>query len=340
MNRRHFLRNSAVLATLAGAGGLPSCVLGQTDRKSRVVLVRNMDMATEKGEEAINRMLTQMVHESVRALAGKGKSREEAWRQFIRPDDIVGVKINGLSPPMSSHPAVAFAVGQGAGFCGVKPNNVVVFDKEDRDLTMSGYTVNREGEGIQVYGTATDGGSAEMPYERQKFRRETAYRLSKIVSRTCTALVNVPVIKDHAWAGMTCALKNHFGSIDNPNQFHKIDSCGPAIVDVNRDANIRDKQRLIICDARAIQYDGGPSFKPQFLQPYYAVLAATDPVAMDVIAMELIEMCRTQQALPKLMEREYKPIHVAEAAREGLGICDRAKIEVVVKELGSGAKGS
>lgn len=331
MNRRDFLRTSLAAAT---AGAASKGLWAHGAPKSKVVLVRNLAMAEETDEQVICRMLREMTHESVRLLAGEELTREEAWQRYLQPDDVVGVKVNCIAPPMVPHPAVVEAVAEGAGFCGVPKNQVIVFDKEDRDLIMSGYTINRGGDDVQVYGTVGPVGSGFVGYEeRQTFRRNTAYRLSRIASRQCTAIVNVPVIKDHAFAGITCALKNHFGCIDNPNQFHKVNSCTPAIIDVNRDPNILGKQRLIVCDARAVQYEGGPAFKAEFIQPYYAVFAATDPVALDTIAMQLVEMCRQEQGLSKLMDREYKPIHIAEGARQNLGTDAPAQIEVVVKEM-------
>ncbi len=297
MNRRHFLRTSLSAAAVAGACRLSPRAFAQNG-KSRVVIVRNMDMVSETSEETIKSILSEMVHEGVRALVGGDATREKAWQTFLQPSDVVGVKVTGMSPPMTSHPAIADAIAEGAGFCEIPAKNVVVFDKEDRDLSMSGFTINRGGSDVQCYGTVGRGTDFIGYEERQTIRKDTAYHLSRIVSRECTVLVNVPVIKDHAYAGLTCALKNHFGCIDNPNQFHKINNCCPAIIDVNRDANIRGKQRLIVCDARAVQYNGGPSFKPQFLQPYCAILAATDPVALDTIAMEIVRRALARGLAP------------------------------------------
>lgn len=336
MDRRGFLRTSIVAASAAGMAGWVRPAHAQPNGKSRVVLVRNTDMATTTDTDKIRRMLMDMAHEGVRAFVGGDATKEDAWRKFINPEDVVGVKITGISPPMSSHPAIADAVAEGASFCGVAPKNVIVFDKEDRDLIMSGFTVNRGGNDVQCYGTVGPPGSGFVGYEEnQTFRRDTAYHLSRIVSRQCTALVNIPVIKDHSFAGLTCALKNHFGCIDNPNTFHKVNHCCEAIADVNRDPNILNKQRLIICDARAFQYEGGPSFKPQYLQPYFALMVATDPVAMDVIALELVDMCREKNGLKPLMSRVNAPKHVAECARQRLGTDVRAQIDLVVRDLSS-----
>jgi uncharacterized protein (DUF362 family) len=334
MNRRHFFRAAATASAAALAGGGTVPALGQDDERSRVVIARNLAMAQVTDEAAFSQMLIEMVHESVRALVGGDVTREAAWRTFLKPQDVVGVKLNCIAPPMVPHPAMVEAVAQGAEMCGIPRNKVIAFDKEDRDLEASGYTLNFGGREVQVYGTVGQSGGNPGYEERQTFRRDTAYKLSRIVSRQITAIVNVPVIKDHCWAGITCALKNHFGCIDNPNAFHKLNACCPAVIDVGHDQNIKGKQRLVICDARAIQYEGGPSFKAEYLQPYYAVLAATDPVALDATAIELINMCRAANGLEDLNSRERKPVHVAEGARQKLGTNDASLIDYVVRDLG------
>lgn len=329
MDRRRFLTTSAA----ALGAGLTLPALGQAEGKSRVVVVRNMAMVGVTEDAALRRMLMDMVHEAVCLLSGAA-SREAAWRTYLKPEDIVGVKLSCLAPPMVPHPAMADAVAEGAALVGIPANHVIAFDKEDRDLERSGFTINKGGSDVQCYGTVGPPGSGNPGYEdRQSFRRDTAYHLSRVVSRQCTAIVNVPVFKDHSYAGMTGALKNHFGCIDNPNEFHKKNNCCPAIVDVGHDQHIRGKQRLILCDARAVQYEGGPSFQPQHLQAYYAIIAAVDPVAMDTMAMQLLDVCRQSRGLPKLQDRENKPIHIAEGARQGLGTNDISRIEVVAKEL-------
>lgn len=338
MDRRGFLRASLSAAAVSSAAFPGMTAFGQ-EGKSRVVVVRNMALAEEPGESVVRRIFSEMVHEGVRAFVGGEVTREEAWRRFLKPEDIVGVKLNAIAAGVVPHPDIVDAIAAGAVMCGIPRNHVIVFDKEDRDLEKGGYTINKGGSDVQCYGTIGPPGSGNPGYEeRQTFRGDTAYKLSRIVSRQCTALVNVPVLKDHCWAGLTCALKNHFGSIDNPNAFHKVNHCTPAIVDVGRDANIRTKQRLIICDAKAIQYEGGPSFKPQYLQPYYAILVGTDPVAVDTVAMQLIDMCRVKRGLVRLLQRNPEPIHIAEAAKQGMGTNDLSRIELVVKELGPKGK--
>ena len=334
IGRRGFL-TASLAAVVAGGVSLAVPSWAQQEPKSRVAVVRHLGLATNPDEQTAAQMIREMVHTAILALSGCA-GRAEAWSRYLQPADIVGIKVNAIAPGIVPHPSIADAIAEGGALLGMKARQFIVFDKEDRDLERSGYTINKGGNDIQCYGTVGPVGAGNPGYEeRQTIRGDTNYKLSRIVTRQCTALINVPVLKDHCWAGLTCALKNHFGCIDNPNQFHKVNHCCPAIVDVNRDANIRSKQRLILADARFLQYEGGPSFKPQYLQPYHAILASTDPVAIDTLAMQLIDACRSRLELPPLLSRPNGPIHVAEAARQKLGTNDPGRIELVVRELGA-----
>ena len=63
--------------------------------------------------------------------------------------------------------------------------------------------------------------------------------LSSILTKMCTYLINVPVLKDHSIAGVTLSMKNHYGTIDNPGSLHgPTYSCNPYIPALNQ--HIRD----------------------------------------------------------------------------------------------------
>jgi uncharacterized protein (DUF362 family) len=151
---------------------------------------------------------------------------------------------------------------------------------------------------------------------------------SSILSARCTALINIPVLKDHDLSGVSLSLKNFYGAIHNPNKYHD-NFCDPFIADVNSHPSIKDKLRLIVCDGLTIQYQGGPAYKPQWSRAFSTLLLSRDPVALDRIAAAMIEDERKQQGLPTLKEAGRDPVHIATAARKGLGIDDINRIELV-----------
>jgi hypothetical protein len=56
-------------------------------------------------------------------------------------------------------------------------------------------------------------------------------------------------------------------------------------------------------------------------------------VATDVVALELLEALRTKRGLPPLAGGPTEPVHLKTAARLGLGVAERARIEVVTVEV-------
>jgi len=91
--RREFLRDAAS-AALAGAlhAGAPSKLLAQPEERSRVVLVRDEDVLDDLNKpraEVVQRMLD----EAVAALLDE-EDPVRAWKGFLKPDDILGIKSN------------------------------------------------------------------------------------------------------------------------------------------------------------------------------------------------------------------------------------------------------
>ena len=348
MDRREFVRKSLIVtggavlgSATAGLGAPPGGArptagpAPSTDPapgKSTVAICRDTRIETLADEQQ-DQTIKYLVHLGVQSAVG-GATAVAAWQKLFKPKDIVAVKLSCLAPQFVPHPAIVDAIIDGLKSCGVPEQNIILYDKEDRDLAGAGYELNATGKGVQCYGTL--GGPNEPGYEdRFTLKGDTSFCLSKIVTRTATAIINVPVVKHHEYAGMSCALKNHFGSINNPSKFHMIGGCNPAVADVNRAIDLRTKQRLVICDALRILYDRGPSFHAECVVPYDAVLVSKDPVALDYQAMQLIEAARKAKELCPLSEVKYPPNHIATAASYELGANDPTKINLAVHNFGA-----
>jgi uncharacterized protein (DUF362 family) len=149
-----------------------------------------------------------------------------------------------------------------------------------------------------------------------------------LVSRYCTALINVPILKDHDLSGVSLGMKNFYGAIHNPNKYHD-NHCDPYIADLSTHRWIQDKLRLVIVDGLIGQYQGGPSLKPQWVFPFQGLLAGCDPVAVDRIGATIIEAEREKNGLKPLEAEGRPPAFIASAAKRGLGTDQPDEIEVV-----------
>jgi len=297
-------------------------------QSDRVVIVR--DPSAVRGTTISADKVAAMVDRAMAELTPAAQAKA-AWEALFRPDDVVAVKVNCLAgPPLSSHPEVATAVARAlAEHVGTRPANILVYDRDGGELQAAGF--DRSGGAAYVCR-----GTDEVGYDAEPTTVGSAGSCySRIISEQATALVNVPVLKDHDLAGLSGALKNHFGSIHNPNKLHT-DHCTPYVVDVNCAPFIKDKHRLVVYDGLLACYDGGPGYKPTTTVPYGAIMVAVDPVAADVVAFEIIERLRKEHGLPPIAgsEREPKYLRVAADAEHGLGTGDRNRIDVREIALG------
>ncbi|NOZ23714.1 MAG: DUF362 domain-containing protein [Planctomycetes bacterium] len=323
MRRRDFVKLTLGTAAAAGAPFVLSQLVrgAAAERLPIVALARNEKLFGP--EDAIARpLLGSLLHESVKKATGES-TPEAAWSSRFSKRDVVGIKVNCLAGArLWSHTKLVDAVIDGLRMAGVRDENILIWDRLSRELAGAGFTINRGRSGVQCFGT-------DSAYERSpEIQGSVGSCFSQIVTRKCTALVNVPVLKDHDLAGVSLGLKNFFGAINNPNKYHA-NNCDPYVADVNSVRHIRKKLRLIICDGLVAQCDGGPAYKPGRAWKYAGLLVGTDPVAVDWIGAQVIEKRRKKTGLPSLAKVNRPPKHILTAARAGLGIKDPSKTEVI-----------
>lgn len=277
--------------------------------KSKVILTHSNKIW--KNDITIDRnILKDMVNISVQKLT-EFNSVTSAWRSLFNPKDIVGIKVNCLAGRMlSSHSELVAAIIDGLLLAGVKEENIIIYDRTNTELRRAGFKINTGEKGVKCFGTDHRNAGYD---DRVTVIRSVGSCFSRIVSKFCTALINVPVLKDHDLVGVSISLKNHLGSINNPNKFH-LNNGNPYIADLNLSPLIRDKTRLIICDAIITSFDGGPSYTPNGTCKSNLILVSKDPVALDYIGLLYIEKKRRENKLPSLVSQNRYPEYINTAA--------------------------
>ncbi len=317
INRRDFI--GAVAAAGAGAalaGRSRSAVAQAEDGKSRVIRCRR-DNAVDDSGQLNEAVVKQMVDESVAKLVG-ADSAEAGWKSLFEPDDVVTVKINCLfGMGASTNVGVTNAVVAGLLTAGVPADSITVWDRSVGDLQKCGYTI-QEGPGVKVMACKWE----PNPTQHGSINGKLADILTRPEN---TALVNVPILKTHGMPGITLAMKNHYGSFDNPSKAHA-NGCDPYLADINDIPAIRDKTRLIVVDALRPVGDGGPRAVPEATWTYGAIMAAQDPVACDTVGVQILDEWRATKGLASIAP---KARFLQTAADKGLGTNDPAKIELV-----------
>lgn len=343
-SRRDFLKNAAMIGAVGvgigamGINGFREAFGADSDTdmpsKSRVIAVKDLGILSKGAPDQIR--VDKMVDEGMFALTGK-KTTKDAWRCFFTPEDIVGVKINPIGGKLlSTRPEVVNAIITGLLAAGVKENNIIVWDRFEEHLVSAGYEVNRETAGVRYYGTEhTAGYDRDVYYESHdddpKLRQDDGARslFSRIVTQQTTAIINVPVMKDHGIAGVTLCLKNiGFGVINNTPRFHSSPYyCDPASAEVCAHPAIKDKLRLHIVDALQACFLGGP--RPKASNTIWneeQLFFGTDPVAIDRIGLDIIDAKRREN---RLMPVSQKAKHIANAGKKGLGKYEMRDIEYI-----------
>jgi len=327
MNRRCFIKAGGALVALGSAAG--ACAREKTRQvgarsrlsNSRVSLAQHPQLQAGKSSVPV---LAQTLRRALAGAAGTAGA-VEALKGWFRPDDVIGVKLNCLAgQPLSPRPALCDELVRLLGQCGVGPERIIFFERSERDLRHGGFTPRQRG-GPLFLGHDSPGAG----YEREvEISGQVGSLLSRIVTRRITALISLGVVKDHNLAGVGGAMKNFFGLIHNPNKYHD-NNCDPFVADVWSFPVIRRKFRLAILDGVVAQCHGGPGYLPAFTWNLGGVLAATDPVALDRVAWDIIEKERRKRGLPTLAGEKRAPRWLHTAAGRGLGRDDPAAINLV-----------
>jgi uncharacterized protein (DUF362 family) len=326
--RRDFLKNAvagaALLGSLAGRGLASAAEQGQIPAKSRVVVARDPQLRGTGSSVDSSRMFA-LLDRAMQALCGCDRPIE-AWKKLVRPGDQIGLKVNALGGRgISTNLQLVEAICERLQLAGIKPGDIVVWDRDTAELEHAGFHVAEGGNRVQCFGTD------RVDYEQDLVAwGSVGSRLSRILTQRTNVLINVPVLKDHDGAGVTIGMKNMYGVIHNPNKYHP-NGCNPYIADLNMLPEIRTRLRLTICDATTVQYEGGPAFKPEHSWRHNGLIVSQDPVALDYTGWQIVERKRAENGLKTLEAEDRAPRYIATAAdaEHRLGTCDPRAIAAV-----------
>ena len=316
-SRREFIKTTAAGALILGssaaaeklglAGVLDQNAQHAEAAKSKVIVARDMALHGPGGQLDDKRVLD-LLDRAIAAYTGRDHP-VDAWKRIVPVDKVIGLKVNGLGGKgISTHAALVLAICERLQQAGVKPGNIVVWERDARSLEACGLTVSTDPSRVRCYGNDVGG------YEDQPVAFGTvSVKLAKILTRECEMVINLPILKDHGGAGVTFAMKNMYGVVQKPSELHA-SGCNPAIADLNCIPAVRDKVRFTIGDAMSAVYNGGPGFRPEYLWQPNALIVGEDRVAVDHTAWQMIERKRAEADVPTLEAAGRRPLYIATAA--------------------------
>jgi len=299
----------------------------------------------------------QMMRKGMTELTGADASAD-AWRMFVQPGDIVGIKVNPVGQPnVISAAEVVREIIAGLNAAGIKNKDIVVYDRYHDQFFKAGFDKWLP-DGVRTSSAVADYEDVQQSIEGydpghymdmalalpgQDATNLTARRsyAANFITKEVNKLINLPVLKDHQSAGVTLALKNlSHGLVNNVCRSHSsntLNACGSFIPAVVSMPVIRNKTVLHVLDGVKGLYHGGPGARPQFVWEHRTLYFATDPVALDHICWKAIDQKRVAMGLLPVAEARpdkystflsRQPEHVEIAGALGLGEWNEAKMDV------------
>jgi hypothetical protein len=325
-------------------------------------VVRVNDPAVWTGDRVDPKVAAAMVEKGITRLTGK--NMKESFRLFFTTDDVVGIKVNPVGPPLiHTKPELAEAVIAWLEANGLPRKNLVIWDRFDYMLKDAGYTPERF-PGVRIEGLQT------MDEEGQKWRGPDGRHLSegnfdqkvyyfakgivgkgvqgykddefylnqhvfageysyfgKLLTQRLTKIINLAAFKNTG-NGISMATKNlGYGSLSNTGRLHQ-----PLFFNVCTEVLaapvVRDKLVLNITDGLRGQYDGGPDKNAQFVYPLSTLFFATDPFALDMVCHR--EMVEKRKAMGiQVNEHPRFTDYLRLAEKLELGVVNPEKLELI-----------
>jgi uncharacterized protein (DUF362 family) len=272
-------------------------------------------------EDDANGMLERVMKE----LTGK-PDLASAIGMFVHKDDKVVVKVNGIAlTNMGTNKELVVPFLEAMIKSGVPAENITVLEQYGSFLGGTRITAKNVPNGVKIH--VHNNGNAAMAFRNIPGTGMQTKFVSALTD--ATALINFALIKDHSICGYTGALKNMtHGCTINPHDFHTHHASPQIALLANQDV-IKSRLRLNIIDGYKVMAQGGLLWKsPNHVVPHEALYASTDPVALDYIGWQIVEEERAKFKLKTLAEDGRTPAYIKAAADLGLGIADKAHINL------------
>jgi hypothetical protein len=310
---------------------------------------------------ANDEVVREMMGRGIRTLTGAATTTD-AWRKFVQPTDVVGIKVNcgGYPYCVSAYEIVAEVVRQ-LTTVGVPVSQIYVYERFENQMNEVNYAAHLPA-GVQFVAaeranrnTDNSGYDPATYLEADFFGEEdTRSSMMRLVSKKLTKIINIPNMKDHGATGATGCLKNiAYGSFSNVARTHQrgVSHTYSAVGTLASIEPLRSRTVLQIMDGLRGVWHGGPFARTQKYVFYpKQIMFGTDPVAIDRLLLDIIDQKRKAEGAISIWDRSpaslqmddtrardadpnvniiiREPGHVEYASTLGLGVYDRSKITV------------
>jgi uncharacterized protein (DUF362 family) len=305
LNRRGFLKLAGGASALVTAqaclphvdGGWGSCAEEQADldpalvpashRVVEVLAPAAVDVSTLEIDAAL---VASMFAAGLLALTDEA-DLSAAWAAIMPerlPGERIALKANALNQDVPTRPELLIAILDSLkADLSVAAEDLFVWDRTERELERAGIVAETIGAAcLGTIHSATD--TSGVGYvDGSVCLSGQKIQLSALLDQV-DHLINVPVMKNHFAAGFTGCMKNHYGSFQNPWDYH--DGSDQHIARLNAIPEVAGTTRLMVMDALIgvcrRDTDAAADCVPS------RILLSFDPVAIDQRGLEIRDEMR------------------------------------------------
>ncbi len=248
--------------------------------------------------------VTTMFESGLRYLTGDATT-EAAWRTVMKhknpagfqPGDRIAIKVNNNNQYYDSdgcpntNPEMLRAILAGLISLGAAEGDITVFDAVRNVLVRQRDGVQESYPGVVFVG-AYDG-IVRDDDAQVSFASFAPQRLPTAVTQA-QHLINVHLFKGHG-PGITGSMKNHFGTIEDPNALHDGLREGPVLAEIWSNPHIANKSRLLVTEALFGNPEGEwqPPVQFEFTDLYpertpNSLFLSVNPVCLDSVLYDYV----------------------------------------------------
>lgn len=283
----------------------PDILLRYPAAPSKVVVAHHSGIWS--GGSLVDGAITQLLDSSITRLTAINDATD-AWKVLFKPEEKIAIKVNTIAgSSLHTHVQLVNTVVQKLITAGIPANQIFVYDRAAWELEGAGFQLSNDGSSFYCLGT-------ESNYNTGWNVMDRSVGLSQILV-DCNALINIPVLKQHGIAGVSFAMKNHYGTVDQPASFHSGNYLKKGLAELNALEPIQARTRLVIGDA----FELIPSDNWSNKVAGDALIVSYDPVASDTIALNrLVEYKKQAGENTQAVQSKAEP-WLAHAAELDLG---------------------
>lgn len=305
MKRREFVKTVTAAAVVAGAKGT---LLAQQEQK------KDLDLVAIYGGTPV-----EMFEKGIAEMGGMSRFVKEGQTVVIKPN------IGWDKAPefgANTDPELVAAVVKSCLAAGAK--EVLCFDHTCQNPADC-YKNSGIAAAVEAAGGTMVAGNADNMYVDREIPKGVSLKKAKVhkLAATADVFINMPILKHHSGAKITCAMKNYMGCVLDRQIWHRSDL--PQCI---ADFSTYQKTTLTIVDAYRVMLEHGPQGKsPKFAPVAKYQIISTDIVAADAAAVQIFATVAKQYGMGKPYEISEIP-YIGFAEKLGVGTADLKKLNM------------